>query len=170
MTRSQSQPSSTDASVRGAASADVGVPLVLVIGAALALVAVLVCLVLLVPMLLRSWRRRRRTGGGADGPAEPMRERTNKYRWYEDAEAVAGDIEARGAASRRVHSSGSSNVGAAVMPLLLVPTSDPHLVGPVARAVEAPLMPVEDLVSGSSSVSTEAHPVNPLLGRCTLQT
>jgi hypothetical protein len=139
-----------------------------VIGAALALVAVLVCLVLLVPMLLCSWRRRRRTGGGADGPAEPMRERTNQYRWYEDAEAVAGDIEARGEDVQRQDHEGLLHV-----PEVTTTTStaaDPFALGPSSAPAADGLLSQADLSSSllSGSIAPGAavaqpQRLNPLL-------
>ena len=95
------------------------------IGSIVVLVALVAAVFLLAPRIRKAWRQRRRTGN-EDGPAQPMEARTNEYRWYEDAEQVAADLEARGDDVQRQDHEG----------LLRVPTVEStYPVGEASRAV-----------------------------------
>jgi hypothetical protein len=54
---------------------------------------------------VNAWRRRRR-GGDDDAAVQPMQDRTAGYRWYEDAQDVAADLEQRGDAVQRLDHEG----------------------------------------------------------------
>jgi hypothetical protein len=54
---------------------------------------------------VNAWRRRRRSGDDDDA-VQPMQDRTAGYRWYEDAQDVAADLEQRGDAVQRLDHEG----------------------------------------------------------------
>ena len=102
------------------------------------------------PALRRAWRRRRRSGDGDDAPASPMQDRTGQYRWYEDAEAVANDIENRGEAVQREDHEG----------LLHVPQVTTRS-APDPFAVDANASLTSALISGKLGPSVPASSVAP---------
>uniref|UniRef100_A0A7S1PU92 Uncharacterized protein n=1 Tax=Neobodo designis TaxID=312471 RepID=A0A7S1PU92_NEODS len=141
-------PGGRPAAAAGDVSVD-GATLATYLGGAVLVALLIGGVVLAVPRVALAWRRRRRGGGDDDGPTAPMRDRTNEYRWYEDAEAVAHDIEARGDGVQR------DGPGLLAVPLLATPAAvaDPF----ASPAAPQPTVPQsEGLGTPSSTASAPA--------------
>jgi hypothetical protein len=115
--------------------------------------------------IIKAWRQRRRGGDDDSAPAQPMVERTNEYRWYENAEAIAADLEQRGEGARtQDHDAllqvptvevtkgpefsveAAAPIAAAVSAAVAVPMAAPAAPSRVRTAVELPSPRRDDIV------------------------
>jgi hypothetical protein len=152
------------------------------VGAVVLLVGLAGAVLLVGPVLRRAWRQRRRSGDGDEGPLAPMQERTNQYRWYEDAAAVANDLEARGDDTQRQDHEGLLHVPQVTQtaPMAADPFADPFALDPIPpSAASRPSMLLNAsltsaLLSGTltgaggapraaAALDAEPQRVNPLL-------
>jgi hypothetical protein len=133
-----------------------GIGLIVGLLVALIVAAFIACCVVR-PALL-AWRRRRRKGDNNDDTelGAHLKERNSQYRWYEDAEAVAADLEQRGDAVQAQDHEG----------LLRMPTM---LEGMASRTFTELVNPVPMVSLASATASEQDEEFSDLFGPSTAQ-